>query len=783
MRHVSRMARVAGMFAVAAAAATCRDTVTGPGAHARFNLVPSFTTAPDAPLVAISRVLVVVRRYPDLDSAAARLVDVPADTEPIRIDIQVAQNTPNELFRVTLAAIDAAGDTAYRGVADSVLGALVGTPPPVSLPLVYSGANTVVHSVTLLPHDTTVYVGSTAQLTATARRADNTPKADALIQFTSRDPSSVAVDQAGVVSAVKAKTAGTWVVATSANGYSDSAHVVTIAPVSTITLSVAATDTLTVTRGTSAKITAVLHDAEGNVLTGRAITWSSSKAAAVAVNDTGLVSGILTDSVAAVTATSEGHSATARVRVGRRPVASVTANVLADTVPVSGSVVLSASAFETGGIPNPDWPITWSTTSSGIIGFTDLGNGQVQVSGIASGSAVARASAGGQFADVAITVVSNVDTIAMSPTNDTLVALGDTARLTATPKDVNGVVLTGVAVTWTSLDPAVATVNGSGLVQAVANGTARIQASVDTITSIVPVVVSQAVATLAISRDTLRLAAVGDTGSIVGTPFDRNANVATNHPPAYASSDTAVATVSATGLVTLRAGGVATITVSAGGQVATAVVIKTPADVGIGVGIAGIRVTPATAFVRLGDTLGLTAEYVDASGNATPITPAWATSNTGRASVSAAGAVIANDTGSVQISATYQGMVGHADLTILPAPMLNGFSYSPQSLGGSSTSTVRFTVTTMAADPGAGISQVQVTFTAPGGSVTASCTAGTPTVGTAQHGEWDCVVAIPAGSPQGTWHATSLVLGGSITRSYNEAALAVFGPTTLVVNP
>jgi hypothetical protein len=39
------------------------------------------------------------------------------------------------------------------------------------------------------------------------------------------------------------------------------------------------------------------------------------------------------------------------------------------------------------------------------------------------------------------------------------------------------------------------------------------------------------------------------------------------------------------------------------------------------------------------------------------------------------------------------------------------------------------------------------------------------------------------GSASGVWHVTSLVVNGSITRTYGESVLALFGPTTLTINP
>ena len=58
----------------------------------------------------------------------------------------------------------------------------------------------------------------------------------------------------------------------------------------------------------------------------------------------------------------------------------------------------------------------------------------------------------------------------MSPATARLAALGATVQLSAEVRDQNGNVMAGAAVAWSSADATVATVDGSGLVTAVANG-------------------------------------------------------------------------------------------------------------------------------------------------------------------------------------------------------------------------------------------------------------------------------------------------------------------------
>src|SRR5207302_2776301 len=93
------------------------------------------------------------------------------------------------------------------------------------------------------------------------------------------------------------------------------------------------------------------------------------------------------------------------------------------------------------------------------------------------GSATIRESSGGRGDTAAITV--NPPPVASVEVNPATarVQVGQTAQLTATPQDASGNPLSGRVVTWASSNTAIATVNASGLVSAVAAGTATITAT------------------------------------------------------------------------------------------------------------------------------------------------------------------------------------------------------------------------------------------------------------------------------------------------------------------
>ena len=72
-----------------------------------------------------------------------------------------------------------------------------------------------------------------------------------------------------------------------------------------------------------------------------------------------------------------------------------------------------------------------------------------------------------------------VASVAVTPENPTLVSLGETVQLTASARDASGNTISGKTFTWSSSDAGIATVNASGLVTAVANGTTSVMATTD----------------------------------------------------------------------------------------------------------------------------------------------------------------------------------------------------------------------------------------------------------------------------------------------------------------
>lgn len=170
-----------------------------------------------------------------------------------------------------------------------------------------------------------------------------------------------------------------------------------------------------------------------------------------------------------------------------------------------------------------------------------------------------------------VTVVVEEDTTAADLTldpGDTNLAVGDTLTFAATVTTAGGDTLTGQVVTFSSIDPAVATVNASsGLVTAVAVGRTNLVATSGAVSDTVEVSVGTEpggnVGTLTLTPATLTLA-VGASDTLAVAVTDTLGAAILDPIVDFSSSATAVATVNAFGVVTGVATGSANVVATFG---------------------------------------------------------------------------------------------------------------------------------------------------------------------------------------------------------------------------
>ena len=237
---------------------------------------------------------------------------------------------------------------------------------------------------------------------------------------------------------------------------------------------------------------------------------------------------------------------------------------------------------------------------------------------------------------------------------------GETTVLTVTITPENA---TDKAVTWTSSDTKIATVDSTGKVTAVSAGTASItctakdgsgkkatcEVTVTDPTPPKPSVVKVAKITL---NKTTASVGKGKTMQLTATVTPTNA---TNKAVTWKSSNTKIATVSSTGKVTAKSAGTVTITCTAkdgSGKKATCKVAVTESKPPVKptVKVTKVTLNKKTATLSPKETLTLKATVTPT--NATNKGVTWKSSNTKIATVSSTGKVTAKAAGTVTITCT-----------------------------------------------------------------------------------------------------------------------------------
>src|SRR6266540_2282050 len=340
--------------------------------------------------------------------------------------------------------------------------------------------------------------------------------------------------------------------------------------------------------------------------------------------------------------------------------------------------------------------VSWSVTS-GSITDTSTNNGKhygryKPGSDTGKVKVVAKGNPGGVSDTATVTVTpAPVASVTVTPATVSML-VGAAAPLTAITLDSAGNVLSGRATAWSTSNPAVASVSGSGLVTGVVAGSATITATSEgqsgtaAISVTAPVTNPGTVADLAVAGVTDNSVTLSFTEVTDGTgqPASYDIRLAvgaiswssaadvtrgTCTPPVVGSVIGAKRTCTVLGLA--AATGYQFQLVAFRGTLNVNAVFGLLSNVASGTTaastapVAAVTVSPAAASVPVGQTLPLTATPKDASGQ--PLSGrvvTWATSNATLASVSSAGLVTGIVAGTATITATSEGQSGTAAITV-----------------------------------------------------------------------------------------------------------------------
>lgn len=316
---------------------------------------------------------------------------------------------------------------------------------------------------------------------------------------------------------------------------------------------------------------------------------------------------------------------------------------------------LSAEVRDQNGRAMAGASVAWASGAAAVA--TVSAGGLVTAAG--NGTATITATAGSASGTATVTVAQEVRALTVTPAADTLLAFGDTLRLSAEAADANGNVVEGSAFTWASSDTLVAVVDSAGLVRGNEPGEIAVTATASGVSGHADLTVASPVpTTLAVTPDTVAFTAIGQTVQFGTEVLDQAGRAMQGVAVSWSSADTAVAVVDSLGLVTAERVGSTTVTATAGEASGEAVVTVMQS--------AGrVAVTPAADTLAPGDTLRLIAEAFDENGHRVDGAEfIWSSNYAAVATVNTAGLVMAMAEGTVTITAAAGDARGTSEITV-----------------------------------------------------------------------------------------------------------------------
>ena len=556
------------------------------------------------------------------------------------------QTTQNLTSSVTWSSQNTGVATVIAGGSVTAASAGTSTIQAVSGTVVGSATLTVTSatlvSIAVTASSLSIPKGTTAQFTATGTFSDNSTQNLTNSVTWSSQTMNVAMITAGGLAMGLAP--GTTKIQATSGSLSGSATL-TVTSATLVSIAVTAPN-FSIAKGTSEQFTATgtFSDSSTQNLTS-SVTWSSQNTGTVTITAGGLATAVATGTsmIQAVSGAIIG-STTLTVTPATLVSIAVTATNLSIAKGTSEQFTATGT-YSDHSTQNITSSVTWSSLTTSVATITV--GGLVTAAGV--GTSSIKAVSGTISGSTTLTVTpATLVSIAVTATSLSI-AKGTSEQFTATGTYSDGSTqnITG-SVTWSSLTTSVATITAGGMVTAVGTGTSNIQAvsgaisGSTTLTVTAPTLVSIAV--------TPANPTIGSTGTEQFTATGKYTDSSTQNLTTmvtWSSSQTNIATISNTagtnGLATAVANGTTTIQAMLGSVQGSTVLTVSAITLQV------IVVSPQNPTISdNGATQGFTAtgHYSDGSTQNLTSSATWTSSNTGVASVSAAGVATSATLGS-----------------------------------------------------------------------------------------------------------------------------------------
>jgi uncharacterized protein YjdB len=410
--------------------------------------------------------------------------------------------------------------------------------------------------------------------------------------------------------------------------------------------------------GETASFSATGTAADGTTIPPIRLGWTVHDPSVATVDDDGNVhSGAFQGSTWVVARTANNVADSASITV-HAPVDHVSLSATSVQIVHGNSSSVTAQLIDAGGHVIDDRQAAWSSSDPTVATVSSSGS----VQGVKVGTATLTASAEGKSAAVAVSVVSAVDHIDLTPSSLTFATLGQSQSVSAHIVARAGASVDGIVAALTSSNPFVATVSSDGKVTAMSEGSTTITATADGVTATTSVTVKQVPASVTVSPSSGSVTALGDAFNFKAAVYDASGNAIPSAVVSWSTSDSKVASIDSDGRVIAGKLGSATITATDGPVSGSAsfTATQTPKT---------LTVTSDKSTFMVTYTATLTAKEFDANSNPiTPIKPVWSTTTPTIASVSADGVVTGVAVGTAHVVATSDGLTKAIDLTVTSLP-------------------------------------------------------------------------------------------------------------------
>jgi uncharacterized protein YjdB len=397
-------------------------------------------------------------------------------------------------------------------------------------------------SIVVTPDSAMILLGGSITFTASVRDALDNVVAGVVPSWSSTRIDVATVSESGMATAVGA---GRAIVVATFGGLADSA-IVTVPESgpgfgSIIVTPSAATLTAL---GNGQLFSAVAVTAQGAIIPGVIFQWSSSNTSVATVNSSGMATATGAG-VTAITATANGMTGGASLTVSLGPgppVRLVALPPVATLTALGATLQYTAVAFDAGGRIVPV-PVSWSSSNPAVAPITPFGI----ASAVSNGTVTISATAGSLRGDASLTVNQVVHSVSINPVSAQIVS-GNSTSFTAVARDANGHVVPGAVFTWSTTDPAIATVGVTGIATGVSGGNTLVRASTGGVSGDAQLSVV-VVGSVQILGDEEQHVLVGSTRQFTAVVRDPAGNVVNDVPVTWSVEDPTIASITTTGLV------------------------------------------------------------------------------------------------------------------------------------------------------------------------------------------------------------------------------------------